>query len=92
MSDGQKLLDWGAVGPLFIHPTKLLIIEAMQSIGHPLSASELEKVFGAELVLSNISYHLTTLAKHGVVQQMEKRKGLRAIKKTPFVLAPAFMK
>ena len=39
-----------------------------------------------------ISYHLTFLAKHGVVQQMEKRKGLRAIEQTPFVLAPAFMR
>jgi hypothetical protein len=92
LSDGQETLDWGALAPLFVHRDKLLIMEAMQWIDCPLSASELERVLGSKLVTSTISYHLTSLARCGVLRPIEKQKGLRAKEKRPFVLSLAVKK
>ncbi len=72
--DGSDPLDWGALLSRSIHPTRLWIIEAMRVIDRPLSASELEDVFEAKQTTSAISYHLTTLAKIGIVKQVEMQQ------------------
>jgi DNA-binding transcriptional ArsR family regulator len=59
---GDEPLDWGALVPRIVHPTKVCIIEALRWIDRPLSASDLERVFVGELSESTISYHLRTLA------------------------------
>lgn len=69
-----KALDWSSLAPRVIYPTKLLIIEAMQWIGRPLSASELEAVLGKTLTLSVLSYHLKTLAKQGILTEVRRRR------------------
>lgn len=75
VSGGSVAVDWEAlVGPL-IHPTKVLIIEAMLCINCPLSARDLERVFEKRLGLSMsaVSYHMKELAKLGVLTLVEKR-------------------
>lgn len=72
--DGSDPLDWGALLSRSIHPTRLWIIEAMRVIDRPLSASELEDVFEGKQTTSAISYHVTTLAKIGIVKQVEMRQ------------------
>lgn len=67
-------LDWGALLSRSIHPTRLWIIEAMRVIDRPISASELEDVFEGKQSTSAISYHVTTLAKLGIVEQVEMRQ------------------
>lgn len=67
-------LDWGALLSRSIHPTRLWIIEAMRIIDRPLSASELEDVFERRQSTSAISYHMTTLAKIGIVKQVEMQQ------------------
>jgi predicted transcriptional regulator len=67
-------LDWGALLSLSIHPTRLWIIEAMRVIDRPLSASELEDVLERRQTTSAISYHMTTLAKIGIVEQVEMQQ------------------
>ncbi|HEV7398659.1 MAG TPA: helix-turn-helix domain-containing protein [Solirubrobacterales bacterium] len=72
--DGGDPLDWGALLSRSIHPTRLWIIEAMRVIDQPLSASELEDVFERKQSTSAISYHMTTLAKIGIVKQVEMQQ------------------
>lgn len=44
-----------------VHPTKVLVIEALLWIDRPLSAADLEKVFDGTVDRSAISYHLKSL-------------------------------
>lgn len=77
MASGDLVeVDWDAlIGPL-IFPTKVLIIEAMLWINRPLSARDLERIFGNQrgLSLSSISYHLISLAKLGLLTLVEKQR------------------
>lgn len=72
--NGDGGLDWGALLSRSVHPTRLWIIEAMRVIDRPLSASELEDVFEGKQSTSAISYHVTTLAKIGIVKQVEMQQ------------------
>jgi len=81
-------LDWGALLSRSIHPTRLWIIEAMRVIDRPLSASELEDVFERKQTTSAISYHLTTLAKIGIVEQVEMQQ-VRGAWKHLYIFTPA---
>jgi hypothetical protein len=72
--NGSDPLDWGALLSRSIHPTRLWIIEAMRVIDRPLSASELEDIFERKQTTSAISYHMTTLAKIGIVKQVEMQQ------------------
>jgi hypothetical protein len=85
---GSAHLDWGALLSRSIHPTRLWIIEAMRVIDRPLSASELEDVFERRQTTSAISYHMTTLAKIGIVEQVEMRQ-VRGAWKRLYVFTPA---
>jgi DNA-binding transcriptional ArsR family regulator len=69
-------LCWGELLGVLVHPTKVLIIEALRWIDHPLSATEFERIFGEKsgLHLSNLSYHVSTLAKAGILRQVKKRR------------------
>jgi hypothetical protein len=72
--NGSAELDWGALLSLSVHPTRLWIIEAMRVIDRRLSASELERIFDGEQSTSAISYHMNTLAKIGIVKQVEMQQ------------------
>lgn len=67
-------LDWGALLSRSVHPTRLWIIEAMRVIDQPLSASELEHVLDRKQSTSAISYHMNTLAKIGIVEQVSMQQ------------------
>lgn len=72
---GGDALDWGALVARSVHPTRLWIIEAMLRIERPLSATELEGIFGGEkLGISSISYHLKVLVELGIVEEARERK------------------
>jgi DNA-binding transcriptional regulator GbsR (MarR family) len=88
---GGEALDWGALVSRLVYPTKVWIIEAMRWIDEPLSASELEEVFDGALSISAISYHVTTLAKVGVLKQTDKRR-VRGAWKTLYYFSPTVLK
>jgi len=67
-------VDWSVLIPYLVHPTKVIVIEAMLWIERPMSATELEKVSGGTPVLSAFSYHLKQLAEISVLEMVEKRK------------------
>lgn len=84
-NDGS--LDWATLAAL-IHPTKVLIVEAMCWIDRPLSASELAKVFDGRPGTSAISYHLGSLVACGILELFRKEQVRGALKKS-YVFTPA---
>lgn len=72
--DEPYRFDWSELVPKVVHPTKVAIIEAMARERRPLSAHELEPLLGHEVALTLISYHLTKLAKLGVVEEVGSRQ------------------
>jgi hypothetical protein len=71
---GDDALNWGALVARSVHPTRLWIIEAMLWIERPLSATELEGIFGKKKkALSSFSYHIEVLVKFGVLRQARER-------------------
>lgn len=83
-----EALDWGVVAPHAVNPTKVSIVEALRWIDQPLSASELELIFDRAPTLATISYHLTSLAAAGVLQQVSKRQ-VRGAWESHYCLAAA---
>src|SRR5215218_4287063 len=45
VTGGGPVLDWAALVPRTVHPVKVSIIEAMEWIGEPVSATELTEMF-----------------------------------------------
>ena len=74
MSGDELALDWSALVPRLVHPTKVAVIEAMNWIGRPLSATELESSFGGALSQSILSYHVNSLAKAGALALIDKQR------------------
>lgn len=72
-ANGNATFDWEALVPLVTHPIKVAVIEAMTYVGRPLSASMLREIFKWEWTLSRVSYHVTTLAKFGVLTKVGER-------------------
>jgi DNA-binding transcriptional ArsR family regulator len=80
-------VDWSALVPRLVHPTKVVILEAMLRIGRPMSATELEEVACGDIALDSFSYHLKRLVNVGVLEAVGKvkaRKSRSANKETFF--------
>lgn len=84
MQRGERF-DWEALVPLVVHPVKVAIIEAIEWIDKPLSASDLTKVIGDEKIgLSHVSYHLKNLGEVGVLKVVRWRRVRGSIEKFYF--------
>jgi DNA-binding transcriptional ArsR family regulator len=66
MTCSDESVSWRARMPQLVHPSKLMIVEAIRWIERPLSANELRQVLEEEVSLSTISYHLATLESLGL--------------------------
>lgn len=64
--------DWEALVALLVHPVKVAIIEAMDWIGEPLSATDLDRILKGQVGVSLISYHLRKLVELGVLEPVRK--------------------
>lgn len=74
-SEGGEPFDWSSLVPRLVHPLKVSIVEALQWIGEPLSATDLAKLFDDDAVsLSHVSYHLVSLAKTGALTKVRQRQ------------------
>jgi hypothetical protein len=70
----ELVFDWTSLLPL-VHPLKVAIVEALLYLGQPLSATDISKSFGtARDGLSYVSYHVTSLAKAGVLTKVSDRQ------------------
>jgi hypothetical protein len=77
MKGGEQALDWGALVPLAVHPTKVGIAEALRWIGRPLSASEIQTIFGDEQRAGSIMHHLRQMEAWGALEPAGQRRGDR---------------
>lgn len=84
-------LDWAALVAKSIHPTKVAILEAMAWLRRAVSPVELQRMFAenpdllSNKDLSIISYHMTMLAKAGVVEKISER-AVRGVRETFYFL------
>jgi hypothetical protein len=72
--EGEAMVDWLTAALRLVHPTKVIILEAMLWIGRPISATELEKMAGGMPGLSAFSFHLKQLSKAKVLEVVGKLK------------------
>jgi hypothetical protein len=87
---GGPALDWAALVPLTVHPVKVSIIEAMEWIGEPVSATELTDVFEEPEghYLSLVSYHMGSLVDLGAIEKIRHRP-VRGARETFYFLVSA---
>jgi len=74
---GGDALDWGAVVPLAVHPTKVGIAEALRWIGRPLSASEIQRIFGGGMTAGSIMHHIRQMEGWGALESAGRESGAR---------------
>ncbi len=84
---GQPCFDWGVLVPYVIHPIRVAIIEAMLWTGHPVSASDLSRIYDHEYSVGRISYHFGELAKAQVIERVHTRPR-RGAMETFYFIAP----
>jgi hypothetical protein len=76
MKGGEQALDWGALVPLAVHPTKVGIAEALRWTGKPLSASEIQRICG-DPSAGSIMHHIGQMVKWGALEPAGKQPGRR---------------
>lgn len=64
--------NWETLVPLLVHPAKVAMIEAMDWIEEPLSATDLDRLLQDQAGVSLLSYHLRKLAELGVIEQVRQ--------------------
>ncbi len=77
--------DWAILIPKLVHPIRVAIIEAMDHVREPLSATDLSRLFDEQFDLSLVAYHLGRLAKFRVVKKVRRRQ-VRGAVETFYVL------
>jgi hypothetical protein len=78
----DERFDWEGLVPLVVHPVKVAIIEAIEWIDRPLSASELTKIIGdPKFGLSHVAYHLKSLGEIGVLKVVSRQKVRGSVEK-----------
>jgi hypothetical protein len=73
---------WGSLVAATVHPVKVAIIEALQWVHEPLSATELEKILGSGgYNLDVVLHHLKGLARLEVIELTDTRRARGAREK-----------
>lgn len=87
---GDEGFDWESLIPLFVHPVKVAVIEALSWIGRPLSTAELSTMLaGRGHSLGVVAYHVGRLAKLGVIEVTHERQARGARETFYFFPNPA---
>lgn len=72
---------WEAVAIRLLHPTQLLVLEALARIGQPLSPTLLERVYDETISLGVFDYHCKRLAVLGMLEIVERKQRRGALEK-----------
>jgi DNA-binding transcriptional ArsR family regulator len=71
--DPAPSFRWSDLIDVYIHPAKIVIFEALQATGQPLSAKELDRMSSAvDFNLVKLSYHLRSLTKIGLLERTDE--------------------
>jgi hypothetical protein len=82
---GDERFDWGSLVPQVIHPLKVAVIEALEWVQEPLSASDLSKIIDDERYrVPNVSYHMVKLAEVGAIEVVGECQRRGAVEKSYF--------
>jgi len=74
MEGGGPPIDWEDFAPHIAHPAREAIVEAIRRIDEPLSAPDLKRILDdPRLHLAYVNYHLTALAKAGMLVEFGER-------------------
>ena len=65
---------WEEAVILLLHPTQLLILEALARLGLPVSASIMEQVSDGQIRLANFDYHLKRLETLGLLEVVDRKQ------------------
>jgi hypothetical protein len=65
---GERPLDWDSLAPLLVHPLAVAILEAVEWIDQPLSASLIARMCEEERSVSEAAYRLCELADSGALE------------------------
>lgn len=71
LATGRPL--WDNMLLCLLHPTQLLIIEALRHVEHPLSPSLLVEVLDEEISLGLLDYHCKRLTDLGILEKKSRR-------------------
>ena len=63
---------WDELAIRLLHPTQLLIIEAVDRVGCPLSPTLLRRLHGNDLALNHFAYHCNRLVALGALERVER--------------------
>jgi hypothetical protein len=86
-SNGHREFAWEALVATVLHPVKVATIEALLWIEQPLSSTELVNLFDHRgWPLGVVSYHVSALAKLGVIEATDERQ-VRGARETYHYLA-----
>lgn len=82
-SRGSRLeFCWASLVASSVHPVKVAVVEAMSWVHEPLSATELEQLFGDhDYNLDVVLYHLRGLARLDVIEVTDTRRARGAREK-----------
>lgn len=65
---------WEAAVVRLLHPTQLLIVEALGHLDGPVSASIMEKISDGQIKLASWDYHCKWLTTLGLLDQVGKKQ------------------
>jgi hypothetical protein len=82
----SRRVDWVALVAGTVHPTKVLILEAAERIGEPVSAWQLGDVFEGAVKKGDVAYHVRKLAELGALEKVGERQ-VRGALETFWVVA-----
>ena len=75
MGDGRRSFDWATLVSQRVHPVQVAIIEALERMERPLSATEMSKLFRVKgWYVGIVAYHVSKLAEAGVIEVKSERQ------------------
>lgn len=74
-------VNWGRLLSSLLHPTQVLILDAVDWIDVPVGPRDLVQVFDGKVPLSNLSYHFRRLGDLGVIEPVEEERVRGAVAK-----------
>jgi len=65
---------WDSIVLRLLHPTQLIIIEALAQVGLPMSPTVLVRVADGAITLNLIDYHCKRLVELGILERKSRRQ------------------
>ena len=65
---------WDDIVLRLLHPTQLIIIEALAQVGQPLSPTLIVRVIDGAITLNLVDYHCKRLVELGILERKSRRQ------------------